>query len=92
MAFAPPLLHRLGLREPPDALEDFLARSVHANRVVPARHDREVVRHVARTSEPDRVRTVRVRLGSQVVQQVGVKLVLLEVALGVVDTRFAPQP
>ena len=77
-------LHWLGLREIPGAVQDFLPRPVHSDDVVPARHDGNAVRRTLVAAELNRHRTVRIRLGGDVIHGVGVPRVLLEVAVVVV--------
>ena len=62
-------------------------RAIEANRVVPARHDRQAVLDLAvAATELDRDRAVAVLLCRNVVERIGVEIVLLEVALCIVDT------
>src|SRR5262249_31459300 len=82
--------HRLCLRELPAPVEDLLPRAVEAHQVVPARRDRQAVgRRAVAAAELDHDRAVRLLLGRQVVESVGVLLVRLEVALRVV---YADRP
>src|SRR5215471_20122555 len=72
--------------ERPGAVEDFRPRSVEPNDVVPAVCNREAVRPVVTaTAEVDGDRAVPVRCGGDVVDTVGVSIVPLEEASGVVD-------
>ena len=77
---------RAAPRERPSAVQDLGARTVEAHRVVPALHDRQAVGDLAvAAAELDGDRAVRALLRRDVVDRVGVVLVRLEVALGVVD-------
>src|SRR5882672_7276543 len=79
--------HGLWLREFPFAIQDFGARAVEPDGVIPALCGRQTVRHLAVASaELDRDRAVAALLGCEVIERVGVKRVLLVVARGVVDT------
>ena len=79
-------IHRLGLRELPRAVQDFRTRAVEPHRVVPAIHDRQAVRNFAvAAAELDRNRAVRALLRGDVVERIGIEVVLLEIAVGVVN-------
>ncbi len=81
-----------GSGEGPGAVEDLGSWPVQAHGVVPAVHDRQAVRAVvAAATEVHRDRTVVVGCGGDVVDAVGVAVVGLEVAVGVVD-RDRPEP
>ncbi len=80
------LSDHLSFGELPASFQDFLARSVHPCGVVPALDDGQAVRDLAVASaELDSHRTIRVLLGRDVIDRVGVVVVLLEEALGVVQ-------
>src|SRR5580704_9906047 len=78
--------HRLRLRKCPFAAHDLRPRSIEAHRIVPARHDRQAVRNFAvATAELDRDRAIVAFLRRDIVERIGVVLVLLVEAGGVVD-------
>src|SRR5580704_7244453 len=82
--FASPSRHRL--RECPFAAHDLRLRPIEAYRIVPAGHDRQAVRNFAvATAELDRDRAIVAFLRRDVVERIGVVLVLLVVAGGVID-------
>src|SRR5262249_21279568 len=79
-------LHRLCLRELPGPVEDLLPWAVEAHHVVPARRDRQAARRLAVVAAAlDSDRAVLALLRRDVVDRVGVVLVLLVVPVRVVD-------
>src|SRR5262245_54486048 len=65
------LLHRLGLRKLPRAVDDFLSRPAEAHPVVPAPRDRQAVeRFPVAAAELDRDRTVLPLLRPDAVERV----------------------
>src|SRR6266404_9524102 len=84
---SPGSTHRLRLGEFPCAIEDFRSRAKEAHRVVPALYDRQAIRNFAvATAELDGDRAVRALFRGDVIYGIGVVLVRLKVALGIVDT------
>src|SRR5712675_2422232 len=78
-------IHELRFWEFPCAAQDFGARAIESHHVIPARHSRQTIRNLAvAAAELNRDRTVRVFLGGDVVQRIGIVPVWLQIALGVV--------
>jgi hypothetical protein len=81
------LTHGLRLGEFPCAIEEFGSRAKEAHRIVPALYDRQAIRNFAvAAAELDGDRSVRALFRGDVVYGIGVALVPLKVALGIVDT------
>ncbi len=79
-------LDRLRNRKDPRPVQDFLARLVHARRVVPPFADRQTVHTtVLAAAEMDGEGPVIVRPGRDVVEAVGTQLVFIDKAVGIVD-------
>src|SRR5580704_4519190 len=79
-------VHSLRLGEFPRAVENFLVRPVKPYGVVPARSDRQAVVDLAvAAAELDLDRSVRGFLRGDVVERIGIEIVLLEIALLGVD-------
>ena len=79
-------VHRLRLREFPCAVQDFGARPIEPHHVVPALHDRQAIWNFAvAAAELDGDRAVVAFLRRDVVERIGVEIVWLEIALGVVE-------
>jgi hypothetical protein len=80
-----PLLDRLRPREFPGAVQDFLARSIEAHDVIPAGHDVDEVGLVGIAVKVQGNAAVCALLGKQIVDRIGVVLVLLKETFGVID-------
>src|SRR6202048_429347 len=78
-------IHELPIWEFPCAAQDFGARAIESHHVIPARHSRQTIRNLAvAAAELNGDRAVRVFLGGDVVQRIGIVPVWLQIALGVV--------
>ena len=76
----------LRLGKLPCAIKNFLARPIEAHRVVPAGKDRKAVRGLAiAAAELDSDRPVRILFRRDVVERIGVLIVLHEISFGVVE-------
>src|SRR5467141_1440091 len=83
---SPASTHRLRVGESPCAIENFGSRAKEAHRVVPALHDRQAIGNFAvAAAELDGNRPVRSPFRGDIVHRIGVVVVRLEIALGVVD-------
>src|SRR6267142_858381 len=79
--------HGLRFWECPCAIEDFRSWAKETHRVVPALYDRQAIRYFAvAAAELDGDRAVRALFRGDVIYGIGVVLVRLKVALGIVDT------
>src|SRR6202040_2073730 len=79
-------IHALRFWEFPFAAQDFGARAIESHHIIPARHGRQTIRNLAvAVAELNGDRAVRVFLGREVVQRIGIVSVWLQIALGVVD-------
>src|SRR5688572_19197997 len=77
------LLDRLGDRERPAAVQDFLARAIQADHVVPAVSHRQAVRRgLSAVAELDRDDTILALLAGDAVDRIGVQIVWVEVTVG----------
>src|ERR1044072_3563871 len=79
-------IHRLCLGKFPFAVKDLVARAIEAHHVGPALHDRDAIRNLAVASaELHRNDAIGVLFRGNAVQRVGIVLVLLQMAVGVID-------
>lgn len=75
----------MSLRKYPSTVENLRTRPIEPNQVIPTWCDRQAVRGFTITAELDGHGTVGISLGRDTVDRIGVKWVLFEVAVGVID-------
>src|SRR5215831_8044431 len=79
-------IHWLRLGEFPGAVQNFGAGAIEPRRPIPSIHNRQAIRNLAvAAAELDRHRAVRVLCCGDVIEIIGVILILLEIALRVID-------